>query len=173
MICLVSLVFVSCSSSGTTTHDAGSPSTSVTFLGVETTSGSMPSRDDAPRVRCNDNNSQVLVGRFVVDYNSGNIDGVESLILPRGGGFRFLSTQKWGVEMDRARVGEILTAFHEAGERIEGVQMGTTEAAGPDGIGGTYIRYGVNGAIKFQIQCDLQRIAAIAWDLVDEPTLRR
>jgi hypothetical protein len=157
---------VSCSSSSKTGFvDNGSTTTAV---GV--TTSPTPGTSRTP---CTERSSDALVQRFVSDFNRGNIDGVEALVLPQGGGFRFFSTQRWGVEMDRTRVAPILKAFHDAGERIEGVRMGATERAGVDGIGGTYIRYGVNGAIKFQIRCDVQRIAAIAWDLVDQPALRR
>ena len=108
-----------------------------------------------------------------MEFNVGTIDKVDSLFVPRGAGFRFLSTQKWGVEIDRARVFPILQEFHQAGERIPDMSFSTVAGAGVDGIGGAGIRYGANGTIKFQIHCKTQLIAAIAWDNVDQPALRR
>ena len=133
----------------------------------------MPEATSSPIAKCDDATTEALVRRFVVEFNAGAIDKVDALFVPRGAGFRFLSTQKWGVEIDRARVLPILQEFYQAGERIPDMSLTTVASPNIDGIGGAGISYGAGGTIKFQIHCKTQAIAAIAWDGVDQPALRR
>jgi hypothetical protein len=137
------------------------------------TSAAIPLATSTPIPKCDDAITEALVRRFVEEFNAGAIDKVDVLFVPRGAGFRFLSTQKWGVEIDRTRVLPILQEFYQAGERMPDMRLTTVAGADFDGIGGAGIRYGVNGTIKFQIHCKTQLIAAVAWDLVDQPALRR
>ena len=133
----------------------------------------IPEATSTPIAKCDDATTEALVRRFVAEFNAGAIDKVDALFVPRGAGFRFLSTQKWGVEIDRTRVLPILQDFYQAGERMPDMRLTTVAGADFDGIGGAGISYGVNGTIKFQIHCKTQLIAAIAWDGVDQPALRR
>ena len=137
------------------------------------TSVAIPEATSTPIPKCDDAITEALVRRFVEEFNTGAIDKVDALFVPSGVGFRFLSTQKWGVEIDRTRVLPILQEFYQAGERMLDMRLTTVAGADFDGIGGAGIRYGVNGTIKFQIHCKTQLIAAIAWDGVDQPALRR
>ena len=43
-----------------------------------------------------------------------------------GAGFRFISTQKWGVEYDRTRIAPILHEFYDAGERMNDIRFITS-----------------------------------------------
>jgi len=159
---------IACSCSSRARPDATAPlsSTAVTSAGI-------PLATSTPIPKCDDAITEALVRRFVEEFNAGAIDKVDALFVPRGAGFRFLSTQNWGVEIDRMRVLPILQEFYQVGERILDMRLTTVTGAGADGIGGAGITYGARGAIKFQIRCETQLIAAVAWDLVDQPALRR
>ena len=159
---------VACSSSSQARPSATEPLASTTVP-----STAIPEATSTPIPKCDDATTEALVRRFVAEFNAGAIDKVDALFVPRGAGFRFLSTQKWGVEIDRTRVVPILQEFYQAGERIPDMRITTVVGQDFDGIGGAGIRYGVNGTIKFQIHCKTQLIAAIAWDGVDQPALRR
>jgi hypothetical protein len=140
---------------------------------AETTIG-VPLATSTPIPQCADATTEALVRRFVAEFNAGAIDKAEGLFAPSGDGFRFLSTQKGGVEYDRTRVAPILQDFYQTGERMNDIRFIAFQgAAGFDAIGGTAIRYGIDGGIKFQIYCKSQLIAAIAWDGVEQSALRR
>ena len=161
---------VACSSSAPIgANETSSPPSSSTA----DSRAAAPEATSTPIPKCDDATTEALVRRFVAEFNVGAIDKVDSLFVSRGAGFRFLSTQKWGVEIDRTRVFPILQEFYQAGERIPDMSFSTVAGAGVDGIGGAGIRYGANGTIKFQIHCKTQLIAAIAWDNAEQPALRR
>lgn len=164
-----------CSASPQSRHVDPSPvSSSASTQSTPAATVGIPTATSTPIPHCDDATTESLVRRFVSEFNAGAIDKADALFVPRGAGFRFISTQKWGVEYDRTRVAPILQDLYQSGERMNDIRFTTFQgAAGFDSVGGTAIRYGVDGGIKFQIHCESQLIAAIAWDSLGQSAPRR
>ena len=87
-----------CSSSSQARPDATvpSPSSSTTV-----SRAAIPEATSTPIAKCDDATTEALVRRFAAEFNAGAIDKVDALFVPRGVGFRFLSTPKTGADTDQ------------------------------------------------------------------------